>query len=61
MALSLDFLTLPLMVAASLVFISVLAGVLSTRMGFSFLLVFLVVGTLAGVDGPGGLVFDDFR
>ncbi|NWF48066.1 potassium/proton antiporter [Hydrogenophaga sp. D2P1] len=61
MSLSLDFLTLPLLVAASLVFISVLAGVLSTRMGFSFLLVFLVVGTLAGVDGPGGLVFDDFR
>ncbi len=61
MALSLDFLALPLMVAASLVFISVLAGVLSTRKGFSFLLVFLLVGTLAGEDGPGGLVFDDFR
>ena len=61
MALSLDFLTLPLLAAASLVFVSVLAGVFSARAGFSFLLVFLVVGTLAGVDGPGGLVFDDFR
>ncbi|WP_372656852.1 potassium/proton antiporter [Hydrogenophaga sp.] len=61
MALSLDFLTLPLLAAASLVFFSVLAGVFSARAGFSFLLVFLVVGTLAGVDGPGGLVFDDFR
>ena len=60
MSLSLDFLTLPLLVAASLVFVSVLAGVFSARVGFSFLLVFLVVGTLAGVDGPGGLVFDDF-
>lgn len=60
MNLSLDFLTLPLLVAASLVFVSVLAGVLSTRVGFSFLLVFLLVGILAGVDGPGGLVFDDF-
>ncbi len=61
MALNLDFLTLPLLVAAALVFVSVLAGVFSARVGFSFLLVFLVVGTLAGVDGPGGLVFDNFR
>jgi potassium/hydrogen antiporter len=61
MALSFDFLTLPLLAAAALVFISVLAGVFSARMGFSFLLVFLVVGTLAGVDGPGGLAFDDFQ
>lgn len=60
MALSLDFLSLPLLAAASLVFISVLAGVLSARIGFSFLLVFLLVGTLAGEDGPGGLAFDDF-
>ena len=33
----------------------------SARAGFSFLLVFLVVGTLAGTDGPGGFKFDDFR
>jgi len=50
-----------LFAAAALVFISVLAGVFSARIGFSFLLVFLVAGTLAGVDGPGGLAFDDFR
>jgi cell volume regulation protein A len=61
MNLSLDFLTLPLLIAAGLVFMSVLAGVFSARAGFSFLLVFLVAGTLAGVDGPGGLAFDDFR
>jgi len=61
MVLNLDFLTLPLLIAATLVFVSVLAGVFSARVGFSFLLVFLVVGTLAGVDGPGGLVFNDFR
>jgi potassium/hydrogen antiporter len=58
---SLDFLALPLFAAAALVFLSVLAGVFSARAGFSFLLVFLIVGTLAGVDGPGGLVFDDFK
>lgn len=61
MALSLDFLSLPLLAAAALVFVSVLAGVFSARIGFSFLLIFLVVGVLAGVDGPGGLAFDDFR
>jgi cell volume regulation protein A len=61
MSISLDFLALPLLAAASLIFFSVLAGVISARAGFSFLLVFLVVGTLAGVDGPGGLKFDDFR
>ena len=61
MTLSLDFLALPLLGAAALVFISVLAGVLSARVGFSFLLVFLTVGVLAGEEGPGGFAFDDFR
>ena len=61
MALSLDFLALPLLVGASLVFLSVLAGVVSARAGFSFLLVFLLAGVLAGEDGPGGLVFNDVR
>jgi cell volume regulation protein A len=61
MFLSLDFIALPLLAATSLIFFSVLAGVISARAGFSFLLVFLMVGTLAGVDGPGGLVFDDFK
>jgi cell volume regulation protein A len=61
MSLSLDFLSLPLLVASALVFVSVLAGVVSARAGFSFLLVFLLAGILAGEDGPGGLVFNDFR
>jgi cell volume regulation protein A len=59
--LNLDFLSLPLLMASALIFVSVLAGVFSTRVGFSFLLVFLVSGILAGVDGPGGLAFDDYR
>lgn len=61
MLLSLDFLALPLLGAAALIFISVLAGLLSARVGFSFLLVFLLVGVLAGEDGPGGFVFNDFK
>ncbi len=56
-----EFLTLPLLAAALLVLISVVAGVLSARAGFSFLLVFLLAGSLAGEDGPGGFVFDDFK
>lgn len=56
-----DFVNLPLFAAAALVFASVLAGLFSARIGFSFLLVFLIAGILAGEDGPGGFRFDDFR
>lgn len=56
-----DFVNLPLLAAAALVFVSVLAGLFSARIGFSFLLVFLVAGVLAGVDGIGGWQFDDAR
>jgi cell volume regulation protein A len=56
-----DFLNVPLLAAAVLAFVSVLAGLLSARIGFSFLLVFLLAGVLAGEDGPGGYVFNDVR
>lgn len=56
---AMDMLVLPLLAAALLVFFSVLAGLFSARAGFSFLLVFLLAGILAGEDGPGGIVFDD--
>jgi cell volume regulation protein A len=56
-----DFVNIPLLAGALLVFLSVLAGLFSTRVGFSFLLVFLCAGLLAGEDGPGGWKFDDFR
>jgi cell volume regulation protein A len=61
MTLNIDFLSLPLLAASALIFISVLAGVFSTRLGFSFLLAFLLTGIFAGVDGPGGLEFNDYR
>ena len=60
MTLNLDFLSLPLLGASALIFVSVLVGVFSKRLGFSFLLAFLVSGMLAGVDGPGGWEFDDY-
>ena len=56
-----DFVNAPLLAAAALVFVSVLAGLYSARIGLSFLLVFLLAGILAGEDGPGGYRFDDAR
>jgi cell volume regulation protein A len=56
-----DFVNVPLLAAAALVFVSVLAGLFSARIGFSFLLIFLIAGILAGEDGLGGYRFDDFR
>jgi len=56
-----DFVNPPLLAAASLVFVSVLAALFSARIGFSFLIVFLLAGILAGEDGPGGYAFDDIR
>jgi potassium/hydrogen antiporter len=55
-----DFINVPLLIASALLLSSVLAGLFSARVGFSFLLVFLIAGGLAGEDGPGGLRFSDF-
>lgn len=54
-----DLLNLFMLVTGALVFASVVAGLYSARSGLSFLLIFLVVGMLAGEDGPGGIVFDN--
>jgi len=59
--LDLNFLSLPLLTASMLIFVSILIGAFSKRAGFSFLLAFLVTGLLAGVDGPVGLEFNDYR
>jgi potassium/hydrogen antiporter len=45
--------------AGLLVLFSVIAGAITPRIGMPLLLVFLLIGMLAGEDGPGGLVFDD--
>ena len=47
-------------VAGALFIASILATVITPRLGVPLLLVFLIVGMLAGEDGPGGLEFDDF-
>ncbi|MBL8698997.1 MAG: potassium/proton antiporter [Alphaproteobacteria bacterium] len=48
-------------VGALLVAVSILLGMVSSRVGAPLLLVFLGLGMLAGADGPGGIEFDDFR
>jgi len=48
-----------LLAGGLLVLVSLLAGVLSTRLGLPFLLVFLVAGMIVGVDGPIGVRFDN--
>lgn len=50
-----------LFVGALLFVAAVLVSAWAFRVGAPLLLVFLVVGMLAGEDGPGGIRFDDYR
>lgn len=48
-----------LLFGSILLFISILASKTSFRFGLPALILFLVVGMLAGSEGPGGIYFDD--
>src|SRR6185369_9393056 len=48
-----------LVVGSLLLLISVLASKASAKLGIPALLLFLILGMLAGSDGPGGIYFDD--
>ncbi|MBQ4469356.1 MAG: potassium/proton antiporter [Synergistaceae bacterium] len=49
----------PFLVAGFLFFLSLVAGTLSEKIKVPALILFLGIGMLAGVDGPGGLDFSD--
>ncbi|WP_424932817.1 potassium/proton antiporter [Amaricoccus macauensis] len=50
-----------LFIGAALVLIGIFSSLIATRFGVPLLLVFLVVGMLAGQDGPGGIVYNDYQ
>ncbi len=50
-----------MVIGGILVSLGLVAGLYSRRIGVSHLLVFLIVGMLAGVDGPLGLPFADYQ
>ncbi|TWG80997.1 potassium/proton antiporter (CPA1 family) [Cupriavidus gilardii J11] len=46
-----------ILIGAAVMSLGIVVGAFSARIGVPFLLVFLLVGMLAGVDGPGGIRF----
>lgn len=48
-----------LLIGSLLLFISIISSKTSFRIGIPTLILFLIVGMLAGSDGPGGIIFDD--
>jgi len=57
---SLNLLNAVLLFGSVLVLSGILSSLVAKRFGAPLLLVFLVIGMLAGEDGPGGIKFDDF-
>src|SRR5438874_7972236 len=58
---SLDQVSIAILLGAALVMAGILSSLLALRFGAPLLLVFLVIGMLAGDSGPGQLQFDDVR
>ena len=56
---ALDTVSIATLLGSLLVLAGILSSVLALRFGAPLLLVFLLIGVLAGESGPGGLKFDD--
>jgi cell volume regulation protein A len=56
---SLDAVSLSILLGSLLVLTGILSSLIALRFGAPLLLVFLLVGMLAGEGGPGGIKFDD--
>ncbi len=56
---SLDSVSLVILLGSMLVLAGILSSLIALRFGAPLLLVFLLVGMLAGENGPGGIKFDD--
>lgn len=50
-----------LLFGSVLVLLGILSSLVAQRFGAPLLLVFLVIGMLAGEDGPGGIAFNDYQ
>jgi cell volume regulation protein A len=58
---SLDSVSIAILLGAALVMAGILSSLLALRFGAPLLLVFLLIGMLAGDSGPGHIEFDDVR
>src|SRR3974377_1017556 len=58
---SLDAVSIGILLGALLVLVGILSSLVAMRFGAPLLLVFLIIGMIAGETGPGGIQFDDVR
>src|SRR6201981_431980 len=58
---ALDALSIGILLGALLVLAGIMSSLVAMRFGAPLLLVFLIVGMLAGEEGLGGIKFDDVR
>jgi potassium/hydrogen antiporter len=58
---SLDTVSIGILLGALLVLAGIMSSLVAMRFGAPLLLVFLILGMLAGEAGPGGIAFDDVR
>src|SRR5215204_5724170 len=58
---SLDIVSIGILLGALLVLVGILSSLVALRFGAPLLLVFLILGMLAGESGPGGIKFDDVQ